>query len=76
MKQVIQCCFGPPKVSPQNFTFTSSTGLLSLSVIAMPSLADANCLSQADDSQECKQVVVIAIALGCKSDDLQAILES
>ncbi len=42
----------------------------------MLSLADANCLSQADDSQERKRVVVIAIAIGCKWDDLQAILES
>ncbi len=61
---------------PQKFTCTSSKGLLSLSVIAMLLLADEKSFCHADDPQQCKQVVTMTIAIGCKCADLQAIPES
>jgi len=42
----------------------------------MLSLADANCLSHADDPQQCKQVVTMTNVIGCKWADLQAILRA
>ncbi len=62
--------------APLNFMCTSSRGLFSLLVTAMLSLADAKCLSHADDPQECKWAVAMAMAVDCKWADLQAILES
>ena len=62
--------------APQNFTCTSSKGLFSLLVIVMLSLADAKCLSHADDPQECKWAIAMTNASGCEWADLQAKLES